>query len=207
MELKTKYNVGDEVWRVHHVGHPDVTCEPCNGKGFILLKSKRRMMCSVCYGAGHATDYAAPSTYQPTKVTISEVKVYTDNRGTTISYEVGRDRESYIEESELHATIEEAHAAAAEQVAEEIRNKEHINEAQTKDQDPSAETVEEEDDINLEALPKVLLEVTLWYQPTYDGEKSSRDEVMRQLLTGVRGTDPFAEVKILSITNLRDPQA
>ena len=127
MEIKTKFNIGDnfvEIAATTHVAR--IYCETCEGKGYIFLSREDKADCLVCYGNGYSEVYGNNEwrplvdeknhDFYKRPIGAILIEVYGACSKISIRY-MRKNTGTYVEERNCFAGIEEA------QVECDLRNR------------------------------------------------------------------------------------
>ena len=117
MDLKTKYDLGEEVWAVHPVWSKDGFCTFCDGADIVHGEDGTIASCPRCHGASVGTRWI----YKVSRpLVIQEINVTRNEDKQEESYEPVGFR--LCEAEALFSTYEEAEAAAAGPNAKEPKD-------------------------------------------------------------------------------------
>jgi ssDNA-binding Zn-finger/Zn-ribbon topoisomerase 1 len=79
MQLSSKFNLGQTVWKIaEKPSKTFIPCPSCGGDGFVILKNGRRS-CPDCYGNKGRIEYGTSGFEIVGHLTIGEVRVYARN--------------------------------------------------------------------------------------------------------------------------------
>lgn len=143
MKIKTKFDIGDKIYRIHETDFEHMWCPECDGEGEIKLKTDKIWTCPECNGEKKLVkdipkqwrlwddriEYPYDHTYG---LEVTEIKIdIWENGRCEIDY-FFRNGHSWSEDDDLFATEEEALKACdiknQETIERELRFKQHLKE-------------------------------------------------------------------------------